>query len=373
PQELLETVGCTPGDLEERVAGFGRETFDLAARIPLRARLFLPGDGGCVLVLLVHHIATDGWSLAPLLRDLGEAYTARCAGRPPGWRPLPVQYADYALWQAGLLADPAALLDHWRAALDGMPARTVLPADRPRPAEPSGRGAALTARLDAGAHRGLAALARTRRASLFMVARSAPAAALSATGAGQDLAIGTPVAGRPDQDLHELVGCFVNSLVLRTDLSGDPAVGELVERVRDADLAAFDHQDLPFGLLVEHLCEEGGRTLGEHPFFQVMLTVQEAADDAVRLGPVSGRATSTDLGAAKFDLSFHCAERRDAHGGPAGMDVYVQYAEDLFDAQTARLLLEVYVRALGAFAASADARLGELELLTRAEQQGIAE
>ncbi|MFC6982584.1 condensation domain-containing protein [Streptomyces cirratus] len=373
PAGLLESVDCTPGDLEERVARFGRETLDLAGPPPLRARLFLPGDGTSVLVLLVHHIAVDGWSLAPLLRDLGEAYEARCAGRSPGWRPLPVQYADYALWQADLLADPAALLDHWKTALDGMPARTRLPADRPRPAEPSGRGATLTARLDAQAHRGLAALARTRRASLFMVARSALAAALSAAGAGPDLAIGTPVAGRPDQGLHELVGCFVNSLVLRTDLSGDPAVGELVERVRDADLAAFDHQDLPFGMLVEHLSEEGGRTLGEHPFFQVMLTVQEAADDAVRLGALTGRATSTDLGAAKFDLSFHCAERRSADGGPDGLDVYVQYAQDLFDEATARLLLEVYVRALGAFAASADARLGELELLTEPERQGIAE
>ncbi|THA57666.1 hypothetical protein E6R62_06785 [Streptomyces sp. A1136] len=373
PTESLETVECTPADLEERVARFGRETFDLAARTPLRARLFLPGDGTCVLVLLVHHIATDGWSLAPLLRDLGEAYEARCAGRSPRWRPLPVQYADYALWQAELLADPSALLDHWKTALDGMPTRTALPADRPRPAEPSGRGATLTARLDAVAHRGLAALARTRRASLFMVARSALAAALSAAGAGTDLAIGTPVAGRPDQDLHELVGCFVNSLVLRADLSGDPAVGELVERVRDADLAAFDHQDLPFDLLVEHLSEDGGRTLGEHPFFQVMLTVQEAAGDAVRLGPLAGRATSTDLGAAKFDLSFHCAERREADGGTGGMDVYVQYSEDLFDASTARLLLEVYVRALGAFAASPDVRLGELGLLSREERQGIAE
>ncbi|WP_329200253.1 condensation domain-containing protein [Streptomyces sp. NBC_00667] len=373
PAELLESVGCTPDDLEERVARFGRETFDLAVRPPLRVRLFLPGDGTSVLVLLVHHIATDGWSLAPLLRDLGEAYGARCAGRSPGWRPLPVQYADYALWQAELLADPAALLDHWKTALDGMAARTPLPADRPRPAEPSGRGATLTARLDAQAHRGLAALARTRRASLFMVARSALAAALSATGAGPDVAIGTPVAGRADQDLHELVGCFVNSLVLRADLSGNPAVGELVERVRDADLAAFDHQDLPFGLLVEHLSEEGGRTLGEHPFFQVMLTVQESAQDAVRLGPLTGRATSTDLGAAKFDLSFHCAGRRSADGGPDGLDVYVQYAQDLFDEPTARLLLEVFVRALGAFAVSADARLGELELLTQAERQSIAE
>ncbi|MCP3759343.1 condensation domain-containing protein [Streptomyces sp. TBY4] len=366
----LEVAPCAPEELERLVAGFGREPFDLALRPPLRARLFLPGDGTAVLVLLVHHIATDGWSIAPLLRDLGEAYEARRAGRAPQWRALPVQYADYTLWQRELLADPAALLGFWRTALEGLPARTVLPADRPRPAEPSGRAVTVSAGLDAAAHRGLLSLARDRRASLFMVARSALAAALSAAGAGEDLAIGTPVAGRPDQDLHDLVGCFVNSLVLRTDLSGDPAVGAFVERVRDADLAAFDHQDLPFDVLVEQLAEPG-RALGEHPFFQVMLTVQEAADDAVLLGGVRGRATSTDLGAAKFDLSFHCAARRSADGTPDGLDVHVQYAEDLFDGETARLLLEVYVRALRAFAGSPQARLGALELVTAEEEAGL--
>ncbi|MFF3215466.1 condensation domain-containing protein [Streptomyces sp. NPDC002886] len=366
----LEVTGCAPEALEELVAGFGREPFDLALRPPLRARLFLPGDGTAVLVLLVHHIATDGWSIAPLLRDLGEAYGARLTGRPPAWRALPVQYADYALWQRELLADPAALLGFWKTALDGVPARTALPLDRPRPAEPSGRAVTMSAGLDAAAHRALLSLARDRRASLFMVARAALAAALSATGAGEDLTIGTPVAGRPDQDLHDLVGCFVNSLALRTDLSGDPEVGAFVERVRDADLAAFDHQDLPFDLLVEQLAEPG-RALGEHPFFQVMLTVQEAAEEAVLLGGTRGRATSTDLGAAKFDLSFHCAARRGADGTADGLDVHVQYAEDLFDAETARLLLEVYVRALRAFADSADTRLGALELVTAQERAGL--
>ncbi|WP_327169594.1 condensation domain-containing protein [Streptomyces subrutilus] len=369
---LLEVAHCAPGRTAALTAAFGRETFDLGARPPFRARLFVPGDGGSVLVLLVHHIATDGWSLAPLLRDLDEAYAARCAGRAPRWRALPVQYADYALWQRELLAAPEALLGFWKAALDGLPARTALPVDRPRPAEPSGRAVTVSAELDADAHRALLGLARGRRASLFMVARSALAAALSATGGGEDLAIGTPVAGRADQDLHDLVGCFVNSLVLRTDLSGDPAVGTLVERVRDADLAAFDHQDLPFDVLVENFAEPG-RALGEHPFFQVMLTVQEAADDRVRLGPVGGRATSTDLGAAKFDLSVHCAGRRGPDGGPGGLDVHLQYAEDLFDAGTARLLLDVYVRALRAFAASPETRLGELGLLTEPERRGLAE
>ncbi|MFJ5548064.1 condensation domain-containing protein [Streptomyces sp. NPDC093225] len=373
PGALPEWQDCTASELEARVAEFGREQLDLAVGGPLRARVFVPGDGTAVLVLLVHHIATDGWSLTPLLRDLGEAYGARLAGRAPGWRALPVQYADFALWQRELLAGPARerLLAFWERALDGLPARTELPYDRPRPAEPGGRGAAVTATLEAEAHRALAALARERRASLFMVTRAALAAALSAAGAGRDLAVGTPVAGRSDQDLHELVGCFVNSLVLRADLAGDPAVGELVERVRDADLAAFDHQDLPFDVLVEKLAEPD-RALGEHPFFQVMLTVQEAAEDTARLGGLTARAGSTDLGAAKFDLSFHCGVRRAADGSPAGLDLYLQYATDLFDAGTAELLLAVFTRALRAFAAGAAERLSELALVSEAEAGALA-
>ncbi|MFB8249195.1 condensation domain-containing protein [Streptomyces sp. NPDC055952] len=363
---------CPPGELDRRVAAFGRAHLDLASEGPLRARVFLPGDGTAVLVLLVHHIATDGWSLAPLVRDLGEAYTARLAGRAPAWPALPVQYADFALWQRELLAGPARerLLAFWEQTLSGLPERTDLPYDHPRPVEPSGCGAAVTAVLDAGAHRALTALARERRASLFMVVRAALAAALRAVGAGPDLAVGTPVAGRSHQDLHELVGCFVNSLVLRTDLSGDPAVAELVDRVRDADLAAFDHQDLPFDLLVEKLARPG-RALGEHPFFQVMLTVQETAAERAALGALTATATSTDLGAAKFDLSFHCAVRRTADGGPAGMDLHLGYATDLFEADTARLMLEVFTRALRSVATDAAARLSDLGLLTAEEERSL--
>ncbi|HET9381507.1 MAG TPA: condensation domain-containing protein, partial [Streptomyces sp.] len=373
PGTLPEWEECPAAGTDARVAAFGREQLDLAAGGPLRARVFLPGDGTAVLVLLVHHIATDGWSLAPLLSDLGEAYRARLAGRAPQWRALPVQYADFALWQRDLLTGPAheRLLAFWRQALDGLPPRTDLPHDRPRPAEPTGRGAAVTATLDAGTHRALAALARERRASLFMVARAALAAALSAAGAGTDLAVGTPAAGRSHQDLHDLVGCFVNSLVLRADLSGDPSAGELVDRVRDADLAAFDHQDLPFDLLVETLAPPD-RALGEHPFFQVMLTVQEAPAERVALGGLTADATSTDLGAAKFDLAFHCAVRRAPDGGAAGLDLHLQYARDLFDEDTAHTLLEIFTRALRALTRGAETRLSQMPLVTAEEERAFS-
>ncbi|MEV4948953.1 condensation domain-containing protein [Streptomyces sp. NPDC053755] len=372
-----DTVRCADAaDLDDRVAEFGRTPLDVTDGVPLRVRLFTAGsgrpeDGGCALVLLVHHIAVDGWSLEPLLRDLDTAYAARLAGRAPVWEPLPLAYTDYALWQRDLLSDPKGLLDHWRTALAGLPERTALPYDRPRPAEPTGRGKTLGTRLDPGTWNGLAALARDRGASLFMVARAALAAALSATGAGRDLAVGTPVAGRSDEALHELVGCFVNSLVLRADTSGDPTAAALVDRTRDTDLAAFDHQDLPFDVLVEQLAGEAGRALGEHPFFQVMLTVRSPGSTdggaGARLGPLTAEAGTVDLGAAKFDLSFHCAPESDG-----GVRLLLGYAEDVFREDTARLLLDVYARSLAAFAEDPGRPLSALGLVSDTEAAGFA-
>ncbi|WP_411107204.1 amino acid adenylation domain-containing protein [Streptomyces sp. cmx-4-9] len=368
PPLPLVVQECAPQEVAGRVAAFCAGTFDLGSHLPVRARLFLPGDGSATLALLTHHIATDGWSVTPLLHDLGEAYAARLAGGAPGWEPLPVQYADYTLWQQELLADPAALLDHWRAALDGMPTVLDLPADRLRPAEPTGEGATLVARLDAQALGRLGALAEERGASLLMVLQPALALALAAVGAGTDVAIGTPVAGRGDEALDALVGFFVNTLVLRTDASGDAPYAELVDRARDADLAAYAHQELPFDLLVEHLAPE--RALAVNPFFQVMLTAQEE-DGAAALslggGALTGRFAEPGLEGAKFDLNVSCVQRPDG-----ALEVWWQYAADLFDAQTAQLLLDLFLRALARAAQDPYAPAGALPLLTEAEGLRIA-
>ncbi|WP_260610774.1 non-ribosomal peptide synthetase [Streptomyces sp. WAC06614] len=368
---------CPAGALDREVAGFTAATFDLSRQLPLRAALFLgapeddkAGTTTATLVLSTHHIATDGWSVGPLLHDLGTAYAARRAGRAPEREPLPVQYADYTLWQQELLEDPAALLAHWRAALDGMPTVLDLPADRPRPAEPTGTGATVTARLDADALRWLTALGDAHGASLLMVLQPALALALAAVGAGEDLAIGTPVAGRGDEALDGLVGFFVNTLVLRTDVSGPAAsYAELVERARDADLAAYAHQDLPFDLLVEHLAPQ--RALAVNPFFQVMLTAdQEDGSGAGATGPLSGRFAEPGLEAAKFDLSASCV----ALPGDGGLQVFWQYAADLFEPDTARLLLDLFVRALERAAADphAPATPDAAELLTADEAARVA-
>ncbi|MGW7052598.1 amino acid adenylation domain-containing protein [Streptomyces sp. NPDC054887] len=371
PRPALTVRSCPEAALAAEVARFTAGTFDLEAELPIRAALFVPDDGsGGVLVLLTHHIATDGWSVGPLLRDLGAAYDARLAGHGPGWEPLPVQYADYTLWQQELLENDTALAAYWRDALAGLPPLLDLPADRPRPATPGGRAGTLTAEVDGETHARLAALAGASDASLLMVAQAALATALDACGGGPDVAIGTPVAGRSDEALDDLVGFFVNSLVLRTDVSGDAGPAELVARARDAALGAYAHQELPFDRLVELLNPR--RAPGANPLFQVTLAVQEqeaGADPlAVRVGAaLGGRFEETGLDVAKFDLAVTCVARP----GHGGLELWWTYAEDLFDESTAGLLLDVYVRALTRFAEGGGTPVRSAPLLSAAERAAL--
>ena len=255
--------------------------FDLASEPPLRVHVFALGESEHVILLLLHHIAGDGWSLAPLLRDLGRFYEARCRGQAASVAALPVQYADYTLWQHAVLGSEddgesaiSRQLSFWTSQLSGLPDQIDLPLDRARPAVSSHRGGSVGLRLSGPLHAGLLELARASGASLFMVLQAGLSALLTRLGAGDDIAIGSPIAGRTDSALDDLVGFFVNTLVLRTDTSGAPSFRELVGRVRAGNLAAYSHQELPFERLVEVL--NPARSLSRHPLFQVMLVLQNS-------------------------------------------------------------------------------------------------
>ena len=366
----LPVVHVTEDDLAAAVEAVAGHAFDLAAELPIRAELLAIAPGDHVLVLVLHHIASDGWSLAPLLRDLAAAYQARLDGRAPDGTPLAVQYADYTLWQQELLGDaddPESLgarqLAYWRDALAGAPDQLELPTDRPRPAEASHRGGKLPVEIDGPLHRALLDLARVNGTTLFMVVQAALATLLTRLGAGTDIPLGTPVAGRPDEALDDLVGFFVNTLVLRTDTSGDPTFQDLLARVREADLAAYSHQDVPFDRLVEELNPE--RSLSRHPLFQVMLALQTGADAAFDVPGLTAEPVPTGSAGAKFDLTLVVDEQRDA-GGITG---YLEYAADLFDRETAETLVARFVRVLAAVTADPGARIGAIEIMPADERR----
>ncbi|MFJ4183603.1 condensation domain-containing protein, partial [Streptomyces sp. NPDC089733] len=342
----LPVIAESEAALEEELAAQAARSFDLESELPIRAVLFALGDEEHVLLVVMHHIASDGWSTTPLLRDLTAAYTARTQGTAPAWEPLPVQYADYTLWQRELLAaDGERQAEFWRTTLDGLPDEATLPADRPRPAVASYRGNTHGVHVPAELHDGLTRLARETGSTMFMVAQAAVATALSRSGAGHDIPIGAPIAGRSEQALDDLVGFFVNTLVLRTDLAGAPSFRELLTRVRETDLAAWAHQDLPFDRLVETLNPE--RSTARHPLFQVVLTLQEALTPTLELPGISTESGFTTLEISKFDLTFSFHEHRTADGRPGGLDIRVEYATDLYDAATVEAVTGRLVRLLG--------------------------
>ena len=349
--QVVDATGWPADRLGEAIGAVAGHSFDLAAEIPLRARLFRVAEDEHVLVAVVHHIAADGWSVTPLVGDLGVAYASRCAGRAPGWAPLPVQYVDYTLWQRAQLGDLAdsdspiaAQLAYWEQALAGMPERLVLPTDRPYPPVADYRGASVAVDWPAGLQQRVARVAGEHNATSFMVMQAALAVLLAKVSASSEVAVGFPIAGRGDPALDELVGFFVNTLVLRVDLAGDPTVAELLAQVRRRGLAAYEHQDVPFEVLVERL--NPTRSLTHHPLVQVMLAWQNLpgldSDPAagLALGDVQVTPLPADTHTARMDLTFSLAERWTEAGEPAGISGAVEFRTDVFDAASIEALIE---------------------------------
>ncbi|MET0454997.1 MAG: amino acid adenylation domain-containing protein, partial [Mycobacterium sp.] len=407
--EVVDASAWPATALDEAVEAAAREGFDLETRIPLRARLFRIANDEHVLVAVVHHIAADGWSITPLVRDLGEAYRARRAERAPQWAPLPVQYADYTLWQRALFGDLtdgnspiAGQLAYWQDALAGMPERLELPTDRPYPAVADQRGASVAVEWPAELQQLVHEVARAHHATSFMVVQAALATLLSRMSGSSDVAVGFPIAGRRDPALDELVGFFVNTLVLRVDLAADPTVADLLDQVRRRSLAAYEHQDVPFEVLVERL--NPTRSMTHHPLFQVALAWQNLpgladasekrsgiahdhasekrsgiAHDHARekrsgiahdylaegldLGDLRATPMSVDTHTARMDLAWSLAERWTATGDPAGIAGTVEFRTDVFDTSSIETLTERLRRVLVAMTADPTARLSALDVL----------
>jgi len=371
----LNIEQVTEAGLMQAVDAAGRYAFDLAGEMPFRAWLFALGPDQHVLALLMHHIVTDGWSMGPLIRDLTAAYAARCRGAAPDWASLPVQYADYTLWQRDLLGsedDPDSVasrqLAYWRETLRGLPEELRLPTDRPRRPVPSYQGDVVTLDLGSATYRDLSTLARGNQATLYMALQAALAVLLTRLGAGTDIPVGVPLAGRTDDALNELIGYFINTVVVRIDTSGDPSFRDLLARVRTANLGAYENQDLPFERLVELL--NPVRSPARNPLFQVMLGFEARAEislDEISLDlpGLSATVLDTRSGRAKFDLNIELFERS---GTVVGR---VEYAADLFDRGTAEALTARLVRVLKAVSRDPDQAISQIDVLLPQERHQL--
>ena len=381
--QITDATGWPEDRLDEAIDTVARHPFDLATEIPMRAQLFRVTDDEHVLVAVAHHIAADGSSITPLVADLGVAYASRCAGRAPGWADLAVQYADYTLWQRAQLGDLsdsgsriAGQLAYWQDALAGMPEHLQLPTDRPYPPVADYRGATVAVDWPAELQQQIARVAREHNATSFMVIQAALAVLLSNLSASSDVSVGFPIAGRSDPALDELVGFFVNTLVLRVDLAGDPSVAELLAQVRGRSLAAYEHQDVPFEVLVERL--NPVRSLTHHPLVQVMLAWQNwqhSSDPVVglTLGDLKLTPLPLDTRTARVDLAFSLGECWTEAGEPAGIGGAVEFRTDVFDADSIQTLIERLRRVLVAMTTDPARRLSSIDVLDVAERARLDE
>ncbi|WP_460746330.1 condensation domain-containing protein, partial [Nocardia goodfellowii] len=373
PQLDVRTVA--PDEVESAVGALISTLFDVTTEVPVKTALFQI-DGAAaeyVLAMVVHHISGDGSSVAPLTRDLMTAYAARTMGAAPGWAPLQVQYADYSIWQRELLGNEddaeslaAKQVAYWQRALADLPDQLDLPSDRPRPAVQSFAGGRVDLRIDAATHQALIELARAEGATLFMVVHTALAVLLARLSGSDDIAIGTPMAGRGEAVLDDLIGMFVNTLVFRTKVDPGEPFTELLSRQRDIDIQAFAHADVPFERLVEVL--NPVRSTARHPLFQVGLSFQNLAQSSLELPGLTVAGVEIDTKLSQFDLHLIATDRYGATGDAEGITGFFTYATDMFDHDTVRGFVDRFARLLGEIVATPRTPVGDIELLDPAER-----
>ncbi|MDV6241555.1 non-ribosomal peptide synthetase, partial [Rhodococcus opacus] len=370
----LDPVPVAEGALHDSLTAFFGVGFDVTEDLPIRVRLWTLTPERHVLALVVHHIAADGFSMAPLARDLMLAYTARAQQQAPGWAPLPVQYADYSLWQRQVLGTEdqpdsvmSGQLGYWVRTLSGIPDVLLLPLDRPRPVHRSFLGAVVPFDIPPSVHEALADLARQHNSTLFMVVHATLAVLLERVSGSDDVVVGTAVAGRGHAALDDVVGMFVNTLVLRTPVAPGSSFADVLTAVRSVDLRAFEHADLPFERLVDELAPE--RSTAHSPLFQVLLEFQNATRTHLELPGLTARSLDVDLDVAKFDLQLSLVERVDEQGVPAGISAGLRYATDVFDRASVESVAERFVRVIVAVTTDPTAPVGDVDILHAPERE----
>nr|WP_308248312.1 condensation domain-containing protein [Nocardia nova] len=381
--EVVDATGWRASRLQEAVGAAAQYTFDLATEIPLRAKLFTVAGEEHVLVVTVHHIAADGRSLPPLVADLGTAYSSRCAGRDPRWPGLPVQYADYTLWQRenyGDLTDShsllAAQLAYWEHKLAAIPERPSFPTDRPYPPVADYRAGTVTVNWPATLHRHLRDVARDYNATTSMMVQAALVVLMSQVSASHDVVLGIATIGRIDPALNELVGMFVNVSVLRAEVMGDPTFIDVLTQVRQHSAKALERQDVPFEVLVDRL--NPLRTRAHHPLVQVLFAWENFAwqyidDQSARpaLGDVEATAVSISTGAVCIELQFSLGERWTDTREPAGIGGVVEFRNDIFEAVSIEAVVERLQRILEAVTADPLRRLSSIDVLDEDEHARV--
>jgi amino acid adenylation domain-containing protein len=377
PLPLVDLTHLPADEREAEVARLATadasRPFDLSAGPLFRAKLLRLGDDEHVLLLCMHHAVSDGWSMRVLFRELWALYDAFREGREPALPDLPVQYADYAVWQRGQAGGEAQArqLAYWRERLAGSPELLELPTDRPRPPAPSFRGAAVPVHVPASVLGRLRDLAMAEGATLYMVVLAAFQALLARYAGTDDVVVGAPIAGRTRREVEDVIGLFVNTLVLRTDLSGDPTFRRAVGRVRETVLGAYENQEVPFERVVAELQPE--RTLSHSALFQVMFMLDtvdgpssSAAGSASGDGPAA-EGVGVRTGTTKFDLTLALDA---GEGGVTGM---LDYSTDLFDRETALRMARHLERTLEQAARDPDVRLSGIDLVPDDERARIAD
>jgi len=342
-----------------------RQPFDLSHGSLLRVKLLELAEEEHVLLLTMHHIIGDGWSMGVFIREMNALYEAYAAGTESPLPELMVQYADYAVWQREWLSGEVLekQLTYWKEHLGGAPEMLELPTDRPRPAVQTYNGSYVGFVLPEELGQGLKTLSRQENTSLFMLLLMAFQVLLSRYSGQEDVSVGTPIANRHRVEVEELIGFFVNTLVLRTDLTGNPSFSELLKRVRETCLRAYAHQDVPFEKLVEELQPE--RSLSHTPLFQVMFALHNAPGSALELQHLKLQPIKADTQTEMFDLTLDMTE---ANGKIQGA---LSYNTDLFDETSIKQMVRHFIRLLEGIVAGIERSVFELPLLTEDEQQQL--